>query len=470
MAQVFLDMFGDQLATETGTVKTAEALQGKVVGIYFSAHWCPPCRGFTPVLAKAYTDALASKGLEVIFVSSDSDEASFKEYFAEMPWKALPYEDRTRKEALSKKFKVKGIPTFVLLDTDGSTITSDGRSAVAKDLAGERFPWRPEPPKPFHEVLGKDFVGQGNSKLGEEAVKGKVLGLYFSAHWCPPCRGFTPQLASWYKTVRSSLPDFEIVFLSSDRSQSDFDEYFAEMPWIAVPHSDRDRKDALSELFDVSGIPSFVIVDKDGMTITTSGRSIPARDPDGSQFPWYPSVVKDLAHELEGIQENPALVVCADGADEGVVKTLKAALEPVGKELQAKAKAGGDEFGIFLGDPKANQILNKIRGLTGQPTTLVKHEHPLVESSDRPPSWNCDGCGARGEKVSFYCSACDFDFCKDCNEKAGSQGPPLSGILLDLSNDAYFIASDVDFTSTESVRTFVDKFRSGALTMAEIKQ
>jgi nucleoredoxin len=37
-----------------------EALQGKqVLAFYFSAHWCPPCRQFTPVLAQAYRQARA---------------------------------------------------------------------------------------------------------------------------------------------------------------------------------------------------------------------------------------------------------------------------------------------------------------------------------------------------------------------------------------------------------------------------
>jgi len=28
-----------------------------------------------------------------------------------------------------------------------------------------------------------------------------VLGLYFSAHWCPPCRAFTPELLKEYRLV-----------------------------------------------------------------------------------------------------------------------------------------------------------------------------------------------------------------------------------------------------------------------------
>ena len=37
-----------------------------------------------------------------------------------MPWLALPYADREKKGALSKKFKVSGIPTLVILDPSGS--------------------------------------------------------------------------------------------------------------------------------------------------------------------------------------------------------------------------------------------------------------------------------------------------------------------------------------------------------------
>ena len=36
------------------------------------------------------------------------------------------------------------------------------------------------------------------------------IGLYFSGHWCPPCRAFTPQLISTYNTLRNKGHDFEV--------------------------------------------------------------------------------------------------------------------------------------------------------------------------------------------------------------------------------------------------------------------
>jgi len=81
-------LLGETLLTKNGSVATSEVLKGKTVGLYFSAHWCPPCRGFTPELASAYTDHLQAKGLEVVFVSSDQDAEQFASYYADMPWVA----------------------------------------------------------------------------------------------------------------------------------------------------------------------------------------------------------------------------------------------------------------------------------------------------------------------------------------------------------------------------------------------
>eukprot|EP00656_Telonema_subtile_P005824 TRINITY_DN12662_c0_g1_i1.p1 TRINITY_DN12662_c0_g1~~TRINITY_DN12662_c0_g1_i1.p1 ORF type:complete len:137 (+),score=31.38 TRINITY_DN12662_c0_g1_i1:158-568(+) len=106
----------------------------------FSAHWCPPCKMFTPQLAKIYND-LKAKGLkfEVVYISRDSDQAAWNEYYAEMPWLALPYSDRERAEALQKKYSVEGIPMLLLLDKDGGVITSQGRSAVQNDPSGKEW-------------------------------------------------------------------------------------------------------------------------------------------------------------------------------------------------------------------------------------------------------------------------------------------------------------------------------------------
>ena len=48
---------GQQLLRKDGAVVQAdEALTDKkIIAFYFSAHWCPPCRLFTPVLAEFYS-------------------------------------------------------------------------------------------------------------------------------------------------------------------------------------------------------------------------------------------------------------------------------------------------------------------------------------------------------------------------------------------------------------------------------
>ncbi len=78
-------------------VSNEQMRQAEVVCVYFSAHWCPPCNEFTPVLIKFYNDVnretSEDKVLEVIFVSCDYDEKAFNGYYETMPWIAVKWED-----------------------------------------------------------------------------------------------------------------------------------------------------------------------------------------------------------------------------------------------------------------------------------------------------------------------------------------------------------------------------------------
>jgi thiol-disulfide isomerase/thioredoxin len=139
-----------------------------VVGLYFSAHWCPPCRVFTPLLAKCYTELKeAGKKFEVVFVSSDRDEESFKEYMSEMPWVVLPFSEKNLKEDLSGIFEVGGIPTIVLLKPDGTLLPANGREAVT--YGSEFFPWGPEEMKRGKKRSEEEAARKRQAMLEAEA-------------------------------------------------------------------------------------------------------------------------------------------------------------------------------------------------------------------------------------------------------------------------------------------------------------
>merc|ERR1712054_332806 len=73
---------------------------------------------------------------------------------------------------------VQGIPTFAVIDPDGTIITTDGRSKVTSDPKAESFPdgWLPQPfndvnddPSPLNEE--QCLIMLGNSADSEAALK-----------------------------------------------------------------------------------------------------------------------------------------------------------------------------------------------------------------------------------------------------------------------------------------------------------
>merc|ERR1712216_753450 len=120
---------------------------------------------------------------------------------------------------------------------------------------------------PLSDVIGTQFLASdGNTRASlQEVVKdAPLVGIYFSAHWCGPCRGFTPQLVTFKKMLEEEEVNFPIIFATSDKDDASFQEYFKTMTGFnAFPHGD-ERIAALNKKYAVSGIPWLVVLDAQG--------------------------------------------------------------------------------------------------------------------------------------------------------------------------------------------------------------
>lgn len=95
--------------------------------------------------------------------------------------------------------------------------------------------------------------------------------MYFSAHWCPPCKAFTPVLADFYNKVNANEKQIEIIFVSCDREVNQFNSYYNEMPWLTLPFGD-ERCGILSDEYGCNGIPYLVILKSDGSLVSKTAR------------------------------------------------------------------------------------------------------------------------------------------------------------------------------------------------------
>lgn len=131
---------GETLVNAQNTTIGTDEVEAERIALYFSAMWCPPCRNFTPLLVDAYNELQAEgKPFEVIFVSADRSADAMQQYMVdyEMPWLAIPF-DADARQSLPQQHRVRGIPSLVILDSEGNVIN---RNAVmdVRDHGADAF-------------------------------------------------------------------------------------------------------------------------------------------------------------------------------------------------------------------------------------------------------------------------------------------------------------------------------------------
>ena len=189
---------------------------------------------------------------------------------------------------------IEAIPREIIEDTIMAAPTpSLGAQTAQTGGAGQIVePGSPHPsthlrmPKDRHRnpMLPATLSDKNGAVVQSASLNGKMVGFYFTASWCGPCKVFTPPLIKFRDHYQDQ---FEIVMVGSDRSPEDHAAYMKKynMPWPATEHGSFASR-FLYERYGVASVPTLIIVRPDGSTLTTDGRTQLLDDPEAAFTSW----------------------------------------------------------------------------------------------------------------------------------------------------------------------------------------
>lgn len=128
-------------------------------------------------------------------------------------------------------------------------------------------------------LVGNVIDIQGTTIEGKSfdiaSLKGKVVLVDFWATWCGPCIGELPNVKQNYELYHAK--GFEVVGISLDDDPQRLKEFLVQeqIPWTTLFPTDeaqRGWENPLARHYGISGIPTVILVDKEGKVVTLDAR------------------------------------------------------------------------------------------------------------------------------------------------------------------------------------------------------
>lgn len=128
-------------------------------------------------------------------------------------------------------------------------------------------------------LLGKPMEISGTLLDGKpvdwESYRGKVVLVDFWATWCGPCRAEIPNVLEMYEAYHDK--GFDVLGISLDATPEAAKKYVEEnkLPWSSIFPKNEDEREWSNPLvayYGITGIPTAILVGKDGKVINMNAR------------------------------------------------------------------------------------------------------------------------------------------------------------------------------------------------------
>ncbi len=146
------------------------------------------------------------------------------------------------------------------------------RKQIAAALAGQLR---------LMNLVGNEMKVEGlyldGTEIDWKSYRGKVVLIDFWATWCGPCVGEIPNMTKMYEKYNAA--GFEILGYSLDQDLDALHKFEEErkLPWktasqkLSLDYKAKKFVD-LSEYYGITGIPTMILVGKDGKVLSTNAR------------------------------------------------------------------------------------------------------------------------------------------------------------------------------------------------------